>query len=487
MATRENTGLQASLIITAIFAVGMAVVASVFYLNYSTASKEREDFKKKRDDMEANLEKANFHVQALTTMISGDPTTLKDIPIADAGVQAIADNFQKHMGAFAATEPNESERNYSQIGSKLVNELQNKNKQNSDLTKSEQSLSNKNQQLETSSAQQVAQAEAAQKKASDEVLAQRTAFETYKKKDASDRETLRGQIATANSRVADVETKLGAQNEELTKKVAAQDQVIKFNTEKISRLEGDAKFRIPDGRITYVNQRGRVVWINVGIGDGLRRQTTFSVYDFDINGIDGSAKKGSLEVTKVVDEHLAEARITDDLAANPIMPGDVIYSPVWRPGRRMSFALAGIMDINGNGKRDENEREIARQMILANGALVPVQVKPNGEITGSLSAAITYVVQGIAPQDNPAEFKGYTDLLQQATDSGIQKIRLDQFLSLMGYQGEIRTVNLSKGARGEDFEPKLKSGLRPRSSGQTSKIFRKRQPPSGRTPRRPPN
>ena len=38
---------------------------------------------------------------------------------------------------------------------------------------------------------------------------------------------------------------------------------------------------VADGKVTWVNQRSRTVWINLGSDDGLRRQTSFSVFSSD--------------------------------------------------------------------------------------------------------------------------------------------------------------------------------------------------------------
>ena len=100
-------------------------------------------------------------------------------------------------------------------------------------------------------------------------------------------------------------------------------------------------FENPDGKITQVSQSQRLVWLNVGRADGLMRQTTFSVYDHKENGVASAKAKARIEVVEVSDEHMAEARILEDSAANPIMKGDIIHTPTWSPGQRIHFAMAG--------------------------------------------------------------------------------------------------------------------------------------------------
>ena len=82
-------------------------------------------------------------------------------------------------------------------------------------------------------------------------------------------------------------------------------------------------FDVADGRVSWVNQNG-TVWINLGAADSLRRQMTFTVYDADQHDAAKAEKKGSLEVTRILGDHMAEARITEDDPKNPIITGDQV-------------------------------------------------------------------------------------------------------------------------------------------------------------------
>ena len=54
------------------------------------------------------------------------------------------------------------------------------------------------------------------------------------------------------------------------------------------------------------------MWINVGAADAIRRQVTFNVYDADEHDANRAVKKGSIEVTRLMGDHMAEARVTQD-------------------------------------------------------------------------------------------------------------------------------------------------------------------------------
>src|SRR5262249_19588633 len=143
----------------------------------------------------------------------------------------------------------------------------------------------------------------------------------------------------------------------LDRAISDKDIFVKQNTQQQGtintlreRLNDIAKkeaspFESPDGHIQHVDQRQRLVWIDVGRADGLLRQTTFTVYDHDETGGSRAKHKARIEVVNVGD-HLSEARILEDTPANPIIKGDVIFTPTWSPGQRVHFALAMKMDIN---------------------------------------------------------------------------------------------------------------------------------------------
>ena len=505
MAARENTALQAWLIVTVMFAVGMAVMASVFYYRDSTRQAAFDNLKNERDKLESDSRSKNTEVQALIQMIQGPAERLPDTASAlesTSDVKKMVEDFNVHMATYAAN-LDEGDQTYSKIGSHLIGELQNRNQQFKESTEEQNKTLAAQQANEQATKAQLAEAVKQQGVVSDELLAQKTQFAEYKRQQEQAGQALQARVQSAEAEKVTAETQVAEQKADSESTINRMQNAAELLRNRVRDLRGESIFRIPDGRVTWVNQRSKMVWINVGIADGLRRQMTFSVYKFDVNGIDATRKKAEIEVTRVLDEHLAEARITSDegrlrvpqkfekelfqkakaeglsidASFNPIIPGDVIFSPVWRPGRRMGFALAGVMDVNGNDRRESHERDLVRRLITMNGGAILAEVDIKGAINGTMTPATTYLVKGAVPTDQ-AEFAGYNELFQQANEIGVQAINLDEFLSLMGYRGEMRTVRLDKASRGEDFQPKLKTGLRPQSTGQTSGIFRKRRPAS---------
>src|SRR4029079_8214550 len=95
------------------------------------------------------------------------------------------------------------------------------------------------------------------------------------------------------------------------------------------------------------------------------------------------AKKGSIEVTRMLDEHMAEARITKDDPTNPILIGDNIYSQIWHRGKQLHFALSGVIAVDVDGQSD---MEQARQSIAINGGIVDAYLKDDGKMEGKITA-----------------------------------------------------------------------------------------------------
>ena len=72
---------------------------------------------------------------------------------------------------------------------------------------------------------------------------------------------------------------------------------------------------------------------------------------------------------------MAEARVTEDDATNPILTGDRIYSQVWQPGKKLHFALTGLIDLDGDTRSD---MQLARELIELNGGVVDAYVADEG-------------------------------------------------------------------------------------------------------------
>ena len=165
---------------------------------------------------------------------------------------------------------------------------------------------------------------------------------------------------------------------------------------------------------------------------GLRKQISFKVFGADENNPLKAETKGSIEVTRILDRHLAEARIIDDNPAKPIMPGDYVYSVAWQPGRAEHFALVGILDVDGDGQSDHDK---VKDIITLNGGVIDAELKDDGTITGELTVDTQFLVLGTKPDDKSGKdnYLGKDmDLVNEAKGLPIKTIKTQELLDYLG-------------------------------------------------------
>ncbi|MEZ5943367.1 MAG: hypothetical protein R3C18_18380 [Planctomycetaceae bacterium] len=268
-----------------------------------------------------------------------------------------------------------------------------------------------------------------------------------------------------------------------------------FLTNRLAKIE-NISFEIPDGEVVRVisGSNGKV-WINLGELDGLRRQTSFSVY---VSNHDGMARenrdvKAKIEVIEVLEDHLSVARIIWEDESRPIKDGDPIYTPLWTAGQKEYFAFVGGIDINGDGKSD---RELLRGLLANVGAVIDLEIDDHGErvpADGQMSVRTKFLVLGDIPDpvdvpsfetERRAEIAKiqaeYKDLEEQALRTGIRVVHLSDFLTWAGISpqerlflpGDERGFVLKSGAHSQGVGEEVGSSRL--SSGQVSDFYNKR-------------
>jgi hypothetical protein len=197
-----------------------------------------------------------------------------------------------------------------------------------------------------------------------------------------------------------------------------------------------------------------LVWIDIGSADGLLRQTTFSIYDHNENGLSSTKSKGRIEVVNV-EEHLSEARILEDMPSNPIISGDIIETPAWSPGQRIHFALAMKMDINKDGVDDY---DLVRSIILMNGGVIDAELRPDGTRSGNIDPNTRYFVVGERPNEMTTKdvLNKFNAFDQERANLSIPKIQVKELLAMMGWKAEERTVELAGHRGGALGQPQAK-------------------------------
>ncbi|MDR2117671.1 MAG: hypothetical protein LBP87_14940 [Planctomycetaceae bacterium] len=269
-------------------------------------------------------------------------------------------------------------------------------------------------------------------------------------------------------------------------------------------------FERPDGKIISVSQQSGSVFVNLGSEDGLMTRMTFSVYSPSITGIslgnadperemvicevckrDRSlnASKASIEIIRILGPHKAEGRILDDILTDPIIAGDVIYTPIWKPGQKQRFALASGMRIPGigqrnSGPRQSNLKEIIR-LIKANGGEIDCYISDGedghqrGEIVdigGGITRDTTFIVLGdLNDEDNQDQtmMESQNKMVELAKQYAVKQINLKELLSRMGWKN-VTPVRGFGNTLVESDTAIVPTGEYRHSTGIVSPIYQKR-------------
>jgi hypothetical protein len=463
---RENQDLQIALIVSVMLTIILGVATFLCYRKYTDTEKSLQAALADGSKKSSEADTARDEVNKLKKDFIGVPDTER---VEDLSTQ-FAEDMKKYGGAYS-----QESQFYRPLVEKMFQTIQDKNKELA-ATKDE------NQQLKAKYELREAGKDNAIKEFADQVnrLTQdmKAREETFSKErtqitdlDNNIREQLKtaqkdaaAEKTTLEGKISDIESQ-NKKTQEVAKKLRGENASLTRET-----------MDVPDGAISRINQRTGTVWIDLGKVDNLNPLVTFSVYPADPSNLGKAEKKASIEVTQILGDHLAEARVLDDKVADPIMPGDKIYTPVWNPGDKRHFALAGFMDINGDGK---NNLPLLRNLIKMNGGIVDCDVDEKGKVNGEISVETRYLVLGDKPSEkgDTTGVAAYSKIRGDAENLGIQKISLGDLLERMGYKSQAHLVNFGMGANPNDFKPKPEGGVNRVSSGNVSEIFKPREPP----------
>jgi hypothetical protein len=437
MAARQDQGLQIALIILIFLFIVSAVVAYLGWKGYGEADQRATELSNQLRDAQTQVGNLQTQNEDMRDWIGvGRTDNFEDVKKV----------YEDDMTAYGQAVADEDRRRYRTALESVFKEGRNTAAREFEAKNEVKELTSRLQAIEAENEKQLAQYQEQLKKKEADAASERNKFTEFRsqleqdKKDLlsnleKQRAELEGEIGTRDTTIKERETKIA----ELTRAVQHWREQVPKDTE---------SFEVADGRIAWVNQDG-TVWINVGEADSLRRQVTFNVYDADEHDADRAVKKASIEVTRLMGDHMAEARVTEDTPTNPILTGDNIYSPVWHRGKKLRFALTGLVDIDDDGASD---LQLARDLITLNGGSVDAYLGDDGKMVGEITAHTRYLVLGHVPESAArANLQtGYQEMSKIATELGIETITLDQFLNQMGYKPGDRTVRLGAGATARD-------------------------------------
>ncbi len=440
MAKRESQGLQIALILLVMLTVILCIATYFFWSQGEKLKTQLASAKEAAATADTNRNQMIDQNIRLKQLIGhGEQDDMSDIDNA----------YQQTMLLYGQSVP-EGERNYRGLPEHLVNVIQERNKQINELSANERKLKNDQKATVEKLEKQLADTMAEWNQAKQDAEKWRAEF-------GKTQQDLEGKVAAAEKAYASAQRKLVTEKNKLREQLNETSN----NEETLLTRVGDLEkkltsiqrktFETADGKITFVNQSSRFVYINLGRTDALQRQVTFSVYDVDENNLARAEPKGSIEVTRLLGDHLAEARILDDAVTDPIISGDLIYSPIWQPGQPVRFALAGLLDVDRDGVDD---RDLIRNLISLNGGKVDADLSASGQRSGQLSIETRYLVLGKVESRNEAATRALRDLRQEAKTFGATEVPLERFLADMGYQSVGRTLTAGPDAEASDYRTK---------------------------------
>jgi hypothetical protein len=458
---RENQGLQIALIVFVMLTIILSVTAYLFYRQYQEADgkgrQAQADVSKAQDESRKNAEEASKLKQLLT---GSESEVREDL------VQRFNNDVKKYGSAFA-----EEERYYRPMLEKTANALAEKSEELVKAKAEIESWRDKYAIREASKEPEIKKLEERAAQAEKEKDTARTQFE-------ADGSKLREDATKVHADMTEAVKKAKTEVENAVAKIEASDGKLKKMTRQYQDKAHDVQrltsqtFDAPLGEVRWVNQRTGTVWVDLGRSDSLARQVSFGVYPADISNLTLSAKKAGIEITQVISDHLAEARITDDKADDPIMPGDKIYTPVWTPGEKKHFALTGVLDVDGDGR---NDVRIVINLITLNGGVVDCYLDEKGEIVGQMTPNTRYLVIGDRPDDTQeTQVKGNATMNETAASLGVASIALPELLERMSWKNPTPVVHYGRDANLRDFKVKGPEGAQKKSSGN---VFVPRDPP----------
>jgi len=463
---RENQGLQIALIICVMLLIILSVSTYLCYRAYDDAFKGRETALAAGSKAEGVAKTNSDHVDELKRVIGAAKTEPIDV---------ITSTFNDDMKKYGAAYPEDSQF-YRRLLEKMKRTIDEKNSEleaaKAEIPKLKDDYDTRVKGVEV----EREQFKNERNKANDDLAAQQATFADERRRKNAEADKLQGDLVDARKKINEILDKAKT-DEQATKTVIGKlKDLVTDQSDKLAKVTSD-KVGTPNGEISWVNQRNSTVWINLGRADSLARQVSFSVYPTDVTDMTAKgARKGKIEVTQILGDHLAEARVVDDDIADPILPGDKIFTPVWNSGEKRHFALAGLMDVDGDGRSD---LQTVLNLIAINGGVVDCYITDAGKLVGQVTVNTNCLILGERPTEKgePRQREAFTKIMKEVEELRLQQMQLNDLLQRMGWKNMSPVVRFGRGGNPKDFSAKPDEGVPRKSTGNPSDEFKKRQPP----------
>ena len=218
----------------------------------------------------------------------------------------------------------------------------------------------------------------------------------------------------------------------------------------------------PKGQITRLDRTGRTAYLNLGSADFAKPGLTFSVFSpgqYKAN----AERKGSVEIVQILDKHLSMAKVTEPdpasgnpkdiqkAARDPLLSNDLLYNPTWTPGLREHVAIAGFIDLVGDGRDATPElvRMLEKQGVIVDAwlDLRDMSLKgANKDKEEKITRQTSYLIMGAQPDlDSVVAKEGdrrqegklninaeISKMHEKAKERSVTIVTARRFLALMG-------------------------------------------------------
>jgi hypothetical protein len=476
MARAENQGLQIALIVFVMLTIVLAVVTFLYVRNFQESVARNAQLEKAAQDDKANAIKMQAEITFLMERVGVDPKMpvgqeKKDEENAAGTVKGI---FQDDMKQFAATLPSEKQQYRGTLES-LWNTNQELFAANTDMQNKFKELQDQFTRREEERDRQIKEFRDKSDDSAKDLLERQTTFD-------SDRQRINASNEDLNSKLAQKDAEKSQISDQAIKKEAALGNEIKtlaqtnqLQNDKVKKLT-KSHFEVAQGVVRAIDLNGGKegnVYINLGREDQLTPLVTFSVHAKEANTSQGEGLKARIEVTDILGDHLARARILDEDYANPIAPDDKIYTPLWHPGQRTHVAIFGTIDLDGDG---EDDRAIVKDLVTSVGGIIDAEMDPLGKITGNIDINTRFLLEGKIPADRDANI-GATAMITKADQAGVERIPMSKFVELSGWKDPRQVVRFGRNGTRERIPAEQRDGSLMRSATPTEAAnFQKRRP-----------
>lgn len=459
MAARDDSVIRGSLITCLIFLVLSLALNFILWSYGSGQAEERTKIAERLSGVENELRDTEEKNITLLEMLGAEQMSqdkyesFANSEGSDEQMNTLTSQFYSDMKVFGQ-DVGIQDRHYGKLAAYFMTAIRDRNTQYGGARDDAN-------RIRAQATADVSTARAAQQKAETEreglakqLEDERTQFATYRNDMLAKMERAKDSKTKSERDLQALQRKAGTERNQLLSQINILENTIETQKLELNKLRG-GRFETVQGEIRYVLRGGKIVSINLGSADSLRPGITFGVVDRDETArLQDADIKASIQVTKILGPHLAEARVVAmPQVGNPIIEGDAVYSPFWAPGRTVRIALAGNIDIDGDQKPDNAQLE---GMILAAGA----EIADNGERSGRIDPGVRFLVVGESPElGGTNEDMAAADIAllgqakQRATEAGVTVIPAWKLQAYLRTLDDSLTTPLGSAVRGEDFPP----------------------------------